>query len=187
MAARDPLTALKGSGYLVKDPTDLSAATPFGGTLLGTTSEHAWNPNFQHEQVLTEEWGATPTEVIYLGEAPVFAAALRSYDADALALLFPLTATGASSGRKVLKHDVGAAATRAGTKLSAVAHKMIFVPESVRTQPAVYFPNAVPIISGDAALRLRREVIGSIGCMWIAMPDSDGRTHEVGLLEDITL
>lgn len=186
MAARDPLTALVGTGFLVKDPTDLTAASPYGGTILGVTGEHVYRPGFKYRAIVAEEWGV-PHEVMYLGEAPVFAAIVRNYDADMLGTLFPLTATGASSGKKVVKHDVNAAATRAGIKLSANAHKLLFVPESVRTQPAVYFPNAVPLVDGDAALRLRRNAVGGIGCLWIALPDTNGRPHEVGLLEDLTL
>lgn len=186
MAAPDALTLIENPGKLVKDPTDLTAADPYGGTVLGITRLPEFRPNQRIKRIIAEEW-ANVVDGVYLGEMAVFAAVLGSWDADALGVLFPLTSTGATTGEKVVSHDVNAASTRAGNLLSGRAHKLLFVPESIRTNHAIYLPNAVPVVDPATVLRLQRDVAGGIGAMWIGLPDANGRTYDMARLEDITL
>lgn len=185
MAARNPLNELCVPGRLVSGPTDLSAAYPYGGTELGNCRDMVWRPIQNSAEIIAEEWGGVATENVFLGETCILMALLSSWDADALAIVFPGGSTG-GSGRALIQSTVSGS-TGAGNLLSSRAVKLLFVPDAVSVNPAILVYAAAPMVDSAAAMRLRRNVETGIACAWRGLPDSLGRTFAAGALEDLTL
>ena len=189
---------IRTPGVLVKDPTDISmgAAVPFGGTQLGLTRSIALDWNVRVADVTAEEFGGQVVEKLYAGESAAMAAVLRSYDSDALASVFPLTATGSATGEKVISYELLSAA-RPGYRLSTLASKILFVPaapalddsdpDPVDDQPWILLRNAIPQLVSTTRLNLSLRAEWGVGVVWAAMPQADGKVYQIGKRGDIAL
>lgn len=186
MAARDPTNLLVVPGRLVISPTDLSAAYPYGGTELGIVRDHVFRPNQETRQVVAEEFGGHVVEEIVTRQAAVFAAVLHSWDAAAIPHVLGNAAAG-DSGRPLVSEYVADGTVRAGQFLSERAVKLLFVPEALRTAPAILLFRAAPMLDSRAALELRRNVDAGLAVLWRALPDDTLRVYQMGALEDLTL
>lgn len=180
MATPDVRNVLRVPGYLVKDPTSLASAFPFGGTALGMTRaiEVRWTP--RAKTIAAEEWGGTAVGQVYCGETVVLAAILRSWDSTAVASIFP-----AASGATV-NYRVQTGGVRPGSVQTP--HKLLFAPIALDYHPCVYFPAAVGLPDATAKLQLSlAEEIGLAG-MWRALPaDSSGSVYQIGTRGSISL
>lgn len=185
MATASTRTILKIPGTLIKDPTNLSAASPYGGTVLGVTRSVYFRVRGKHREIEAEEWGNQVVEVVHGGYSPVLACVLRGYDDDALAALFPDTATGTPSREKVVRFraDNG----RAGTILSGNSMKLLFAPKAAVRHKAIILRDAVPVVLDDAEIAFDQTEETGIAVMWVGIPDSSNRVAEIGRIGDLSL
>lgn len=188
-------------GHLCINPTDISDSTefPYGGTALGVTREAEMRFGIKTSLVYAEEFG-TPVEAVYTGDTALFAFVIRDLDNDALATVFPNTATGSTSGDKVIEGRVsGVSENRAGYTMSSQSVKLLFAPRVENTdpssttyipfdeQPMVLIPKAVPLVEETSMLQLSIKAEIGVGVVFQAIPDSSGRLYDVGKRGDITL
>lgn len=191
------------SGRLCVDPTDISDSSqfPYGGTALGVTRDAEIRFGIKTSMVYAEEF-ATPVEAIYTGDTALFAFVIRDLDNDALAAVFPNTATGSVSGDKIIEGRVsGVGENRAGYKMSDQSVKLLFAPRVEKTdptagsttyipldeQPMVLIRKAVPLVEETSMLQLSIKAEIGIGVVFQAIPDSSGRLYDVGKRGDLTL
>jgi hypothetical protein len=184
MTAPNLAAVLRVPGRLIVDPTDLLAASPYGGTALGMARGVEVRISTRSKLIAAEEWGGVTTEVLYAGETVVLAAVLREWDPDAAGRVFAYAASGAVTGRRVASQTVDAG-TRAGTRRTP--HKLLFAPNAKDAQPFVYFPAAVPLLDAAARLNLGLDQEAGFGAVWHAVPAADGRVYQIGFRPDLTL
>lgn len=172
-------------GRLIKDPTNLSAASPYGGTVLGLVRQIYFRPRSTHRPIEAEEWGNLVVDVVHGGVSCVMACVLRGYDNDALTSIFLDTATGTPSREKVVRFraDNG----RAGTLLSAKSMKLLFEPEAPIRHRAIIIREAVPVVMDDTEMALDMTEELGIPVMWYGAPDSSGRVAEIARIGDLSL
>lgn len=185
MAAPATRHILHMPGRLIKDPTDLSLADPYGGTKLGIFKSVTFSLKIEHHPITAEEWGNQVVEVIHAGSSIMIGATLREFDKDALAALFLDTETGSPSGETLVhfRADSG----RAGTKLSTLAMKLVFVPRAAVRQPTIYIRQAVPVIAPETAIALATQEEVGIPVLFYGVPDSNEDVGQMGRLGDLTL
>lgn len=184
MSAPDLTGLLYLPGELVISPTDLTIAFPHGGTRIGLLRDIVIRPGQANTVVRTEEFGAEVVEIIEGGREWILAAALRGYDDDAIRRVFPTTAVGAETGRRVIT-DGGDA--RAGARGSARSVPLLFSPDDTGRRPAILFHRAIPMVSESAALTLDLDMEGMIGVVFRAIRHgTSARLVSVGHLRDIS-
>ena len=185
MAAPTIRRVLHLPGVLIKDPTDLSAAAPYGGTYLGVVRGMFFRPGAEHYAVKAEEWGRATVEVVYCGSSPIFGATLREFDNDAVSAIFLDTAAGVPSGDRVIsiRADYG----RAGTLASTQEMKLLFVPLAPLRQPSILIRSALPVIATETEIALRMGEEVGVPVLFHAIPDSSNQVAVIGKLGDLTL
>lgn len=188
MAAGSVNAADRGPGILIKNPTSTTVPGTdgaYGGTLLGLSRDHELAMMDRSIDVPGEELGGAPTEALEGGKWCVFAALFRGWDSDALATIYPNTATGSSTGQKLIRLGM-TQSTKPGHRVSDRAVKLLFVPyDSAKRAVLVY--RALPRIREDSRLGLTifRESLHAV--TFVGMPDGTGRVAEVGRLADLTI
>ena len=185
MAAPDPRSMIKVYGQLVKDPTDLTAAYPYGGTQLGMVGEVLFRPQNKSQVLTAEEWGDQVWEVVDVGTSFWLACVLRGIDDDAYAAVFLDTATGDPSGKKTIRFRVGDG--RAGTLRSTKGMKLLFVPDAPLRHRALILRDALPVLAEDAEIHLSKDEEWKVRVVFHARPDSSDRVAEIGFLKDLAL
>ncbi len=187
MAAPDPRNIVRAAGRLVKDPTDFTAAYPYGGTELGVVGRIKFRRGVVVHHARAEEWGGVRTKTTYQREDAVIACTLREWDDDMIAALFPNVAAGSGTGKQVVTYDVDTG-NRAGYDLTGnSAMSVLFAPFAAEHHRAVFLRNAVPMeeAAAEASLSLNSEL--GIAVVFIGQPDSSQRVYEDGMLEDLTV
>lgn len=184
MTAPNLAAVLRAPGNLIVDPTSFTGSSPYGGTILGLARGIEVRIQTRSKLVTAEEWGGVTTEVVYAGETVVLAAILREWDADAASRVFPYTAAGGVTGRRVASQTVDAG-TRAGTLRTA--HRLAFAPLAKDAVPWVYFPAAVPLLDASNRLNLGLDQEVGFGVVWHAVPDATGRVYQIGMRPDLTV
>ena len=158
-------------GRLYKDPTDLSAAAPYGGTALGMTRNMEFRFNAAHQPITAEEWGNQVVDVVYGGMAPILGATLREFDPAALAAIFLDTEVGDPSGHTTI--NIRADSERAGAQLSTKSMKLLFVPRASIRQPSILLRDALPVVADDAMVALAMHQEMGINVLFYARPDTN--------------
>ena len=176
---------LRIPGKLVKDPTDLDAVYPYGGTELGLVHQVMFKPQAKHYPITAEEWGEQAVEVISGGTSVLFGVTLRGMDNDAYSSVWPDTAAGDPSGDKVVRFRVDN--SRAGILLSTLSMVLLFVPESEMRHRAVIIRDAVPVIAEDAVLNLSPSEEIALDVIFYGRPDSSDRVAEIAYIKDLAL
>ncbi len=186
MSARDATKIPRGPGRLFLNPTDLSAAT-YGGTELGATRAHEYElMDSAPGWVLAEEFRSLPVEGVESGGLwMIFYALMRQADPTALAFLFPNTATGASTGDKVIVGDA-AGTIRAGAKLSDRYAKVLFAANDPAHESVILYKALPVVVEGS---RVMAEIMKerNIAASFVTIPDASGRLYKIGRLADLSL
>jgi len=178
---------LRISGRLIKDPTSLSAASPYGGAELGISRDMEMRFGRQHVEIIAEEF-RTPVAVPIVAERPIMGCVLRSYDSDMLQAVFQNQAAGSVTGDRVVNGRVsGSGINRAGYDLMNKAFKLLFAPKDEKAHPFVILYNAVPMVDESAALQLSLGEEFGMAIMFLGAADTQGRTYSIGKLEDLSL
>jgi len=183
MAAPNSRNIIRLPGNLVKDPTDLSAAYPYGGTELGQVTDDSFRYGAKHRTIEAEEWGGQTVEVVHGGTSCVFACHLRGFDDDAISAMFMDTAVATPSLHRA--HRLRTAQGRAGTLLSANSMILLFVPLAAIRHHSILIWNAAPVISTETSLALHMSSEVTIPVMWYGLPDATGRVAEVRKFVDM--
>lgn len=188
MATPNVLNILRGKARLIASPTNLAAAYPYGGTVLGIVRgiEVVIEPEMRF--IAEEGWGGQKTEAVYSGEGVMVVGVLRTFDNDLYSSIFPWTATG-TSGKKLVKYDVsGSGAVRAGTKLGeANSIKLLVAPLAPARHPGFLLYRAIPMIQSAARIGYGLKAEMGVPFSFIGTPDSSGRVYRMGIITDFTL
>ena len=185
MAAPSVRSAIKVYGKLVKDPTDLTADYPYGGTELGLVGSVLLRPRNQTQLLTAEEWGDQVWDAVDGGTSILLACTLRGVDGDAYGSLFLDTATGTPSGQKVIRFrsDNG----RAGTLRSTLGMKLLFAPSSPLRHRAVLLRDALPVLVEDTEIPMTKDEEWAVKVVFYGRPDSSNRVAEIAFIKDMTL
>jgi hypothetical protein len=183
MSAPNVNNIYRSPGRLVKNPTNLSAVYPHGGTELGVVRDMAFKANIKTANMVAEEFGR-PVEVLFMGEEAAFAGVLRTWDNDLMAALFYGTQTDTHG-------DVGlvgnAKTYRPGYPLTRKGIVLLFSPTAVDRQKHILIYNAVPVV--DEAFEMKNSINEEFGCPFFfqAIPDAIGRTYSIDLRANLSL
>ena len=187
MSAPDIRKIFRFPGRLIKSPTNLSAASPYGGTQMGIARAMKFQTGYKVVRSDAEEFGRR-VAVTLAGEYAVLTCVLRTYDNDAISTLFPNTSAPTLGRlRGIDGRASGSGISRAGTALDASAFKLLFVPLAIEEHPAILIYNAVPVIDEAAELQMSIGQEFGLACMFEATPDSSGRDYSVKALADLSL
>jgi hypothetical protein len=186
MAAPNVRNVIRVPGRLVKDPTNLQAAYPHGGTELGIARTMEYRPGIETQELIAEEW-KRPIGVVVTMERPVMAGVLRTWDNSMMAALFHNTQTDAFGEVGIVGSSQGAGINRAGYDLKEKGIVLFFSPHAVDDHRCIIFYNAVPVIEESARIGLSIKEEFGIPFFFTAMPDRQGRDHKVDLRANLTL
>ena len=189
MSAATTSTVFRVPGRLIKGPTNLSAAYPYGGTELGSTDRGVRVlPTFDTELIGMPKSRAVG-DVLYLGSSWVVGANLRNWDNDMISTVFPNTSAGGSGNRRIEMLGAFAPGTLLGATRAVI---LLFVPEELAeggttSKRSVLIHQAIPLVEETAVLNLSvlRESVWA--CMFYATEDSNGNAGQIGLLADLSL
>ncbi len=187
MATPNPRDVLRVPGRLSASPTDLTTAYPHGGTALGVVKHIVFRPNAQYVEgmiVTAEEYGGEMVEALQGPEGAVLGAVLSSWDDDAVAQIFPNSATGATTGNVF---TTAPGSNRAGSLLSGRAVPIMFTPLDEENLPSLILYRAVPSIEESAALSLTLGDEFGLGLIFAGIRNTSGNLWTMGLKRDISL
>lgn len=184
MATADLNDALNVPGRLSWNPTSVSSAYPHGGTALGFVRGVAVRRVEARRELTDEAFGSEVYDVISCGENWALACIFRSYDADAIGVLFPNTSTGTVAKRKIVATP---GTNRPGLLLSEKSGKLLFTPLDSDRAPAVLFYKAIPLTDETLEMNKALDKREEYGALFVAVRDSSDRIEQMGLLRDLTL
>ena len=190
MAGVDPSRIQFIKGTLIASPTDLSAASPYGGTILGMVRDVAFHPGGESPVITAEEWGGAAVEVLQGSSEARLALFLRTLDPDAIAAGVPTSEAGESGERPWIyqpgKSD--ADTHRPGRRLSE-SHgiTLCVAPRAPDRQPFLVLYRAVPTIPTGSMIRIAQNQEVGIPLVWRGLLDDAGRVFAFARREDITL
>lgn len=181
--ARD---VLRIPGKLVKTPTNLSAAFPYGGTELGVVRDMAFQVGHKTDLPEAEEFKAIAA-VLNSGESPVFACVLRSWDNDMISTVWHNIQTSTHGQVGMVGKVSGSGITRAGANLTSRGIKLLFAPQADDIHPSILIYNAVPMLAESSELQLSIGREMGLALIFRGLPDSTGRTFVVDQRSNLTL
>ena len=178
MAAPDPNNVLRIGGRVSLDPSNFSAAWPYGGTALGTAFSAAFAINSDSceiDRVGREE----PHDILYRGESPRLSAVFSEWSDD-LTDLFPNAKTGGSGSKMLSGGQI-----RAGALLSAKAAVILFSPFDETQFGFIALHRALPVLdlTGDIRLGFTEHALYQV--TWVGIAAANGKTYSMGLKADV--
>lgn len=177
---------LRVPGRLVKNPTDLAAAYPYGGTELGVVRDIEWSPGIHSEKLHAEEFGLAVGALITHQEG-VLAAVLRSWDGDFLSTIFHNIQADEFGEIGVLGRVSGSGINRTGYDEFDKGFKLLFAPFAENHHRFLLLHNAVPLVEDTFKLRLTLADEFGLPVMFYAGADAQGRTFTWDIKENIAL
>jgi len=188
MATANTRNLWRFTAAIIKDPDDLTAASPYGGTALGLIGDFVLAVENQHIEVHGEEFGGVIVDYVRMGEKAVITGVLRTWDDDAIGAIFPNTADGAGSNRKLIKSQVaGAGMTKPGKLAIAGSFKLLIASDAPDHNPSLLFYNAIPMMDTQLRISSTPAAEAGLAVAFRAAPDADGKMYHMGLLEDMSL
>ena len=149
MAATSGNSAIRVGGQLYHTPTSLSMGVTGYGTALGPVYRVQFDPNVKTVVQTLEESGRVH-KVRYCRQRPRLGFSMESFDADALALLFPSLMTGGLKGPQ-LQDKTGFGTYGPGGEVTPV--KLLFVAERAE-HPSLILYRAYPLVEETARILL---------------------------------
>ena len=174
-------------GTLIENPTDMTAASPYGGTELGFTPLMAYRPNPKTPIQIAEEFGGMIVEAAYMGLSAVLVGILRTWDNDALTRIFPNTIEGTKTGDRVVSYQAFGSSAQPGDLASDRSIGLLFAPAAEEFHPFIYFYRALPLVEKTAEIRLNMVDDFGIAFAFRAIPDSNGKVIDKGRKRDIVI
>lgn len=178
---------MKIYGHLIHTPADLTAAFPYGGTVLGNFSQIAWQVEGNALDITFQEQGPMVGNTIENAFGVRVVARLIEWNAEALAKIFPsaMITTGATTGYPLLTLSATSILAKIGTDRAA---KILLAPDHPDREPALLMYNAVAMIRQVA--NVSHSLVGEdwgFPAIWKALPDAAGNIEQYGLLRDMTV
>lgn len=168
--------------------TDLSASYPYGGTQMGFVDEVEVAIDAQVYPITAIERPQSPVlDVVVASESWSASCIVRDADEDALGVVVPNSAFGATSSRLSITNP---GSFLPGTGLLAARAKVVaFIPETVAagnqdTHDVLVLYRALPYLAENVRLRMRLGRERPIPIRFWGVPDDDGRTAFLGRLAD---
>jgi hypothetical protein len=181
MAAPTEIGAYRNAiATLVKDPTNLAIALPYGGTELGPIRGHRYLPMERVARVRDEAKGARPYAGIRSGRWAIFTCILRGWDPVAISLLFP----DSPGNGDVKASDAGSPTSPPGSLAGTC--KILAVPVTAG-HPALYFPNAMPTIAREQEVPFENKLEVALVLSFDALPDASGNVYYIQPISRLTL
>lgn len=178
-------------GRLVANPTDLSAAYPYGGTELGIVRSIAVDLSLRVRFVQSEAAGGGPLRKLRLGQASALTAVLRTWDADMVATLFPNTQIEDGLPVQINSDRPGSGETgdfdRIGTWGDDDEIVLLFAPFAPLTHEAFIMYRASPHTEEAAKMQLSLTKEIGLAVAFMGLTDDSGRRHRHALLEKLSL
>jgi hypothetical protein len=182
MASPNVRDILSVPGRLSYGPTNLTTAYPHGGTALGIVQEVYLKIDAPTMYVEAEEYGGEKVEGFITREGCALGFILRSWDRNALSILFPNTVVGATAG----KRRVASPSTiRAGEPLSNRSVVLVFTPDDTDRHAMFLMRRALPAIETTTEVRLRLDEEFGIPAIFHGIRDTSGRLYEWGVPHDL--
>lgn len=169
------------------NPVQLARGTlSFGGTQLGSTRAHVYKPGHRQEAIPAWEWGGSLADKLWLGAIPVFLAVLRTFDSDAVNLIFPSTEV--TAGRRRILHKVNdnSAARSGAVLLSSMADVLLWTPLNTTTHQAIKMYAAIPEVEATAEFQFSPLAEFGMPVVFTALPYTDGVQDRMGKLGDLS-
>lgn len=194
MANDDARKVLRVPGRLCINPSDLSAVWPHGGTGLGSVRAVMLRRFSGCWPATAEAFGGAPVEYLEAGESWALAATVRTFQDDVVRRIFPSTAAGTVSQRRVVSAP---GTVDAGAWVSGRSVVLCFTPEGATqaksaTAPDVDAPfvliyRALPLIASDVEVPLEGGQDFGIDVVFQGIRDSSGRVMAIGPRVDLSL
>lgn len=142
MASPGPLLRLLGT--LIVSPSDLGAASPYGGTVLGRVRDVLLMAEVPQFEVPNEDYGpAEWAEVVELGARWELRCNLREWDDDAFGTVFPWTLAG--GGRTGVQHPKSGG-REPGAQGSGRTVSVLYAANNA-DEPSIYLRSAYPVLA----------------------------------------
>ena len=168
-------------GRIVLNPTNMSAAFPYSGTVLGSIRSVRFEPGLGTFSVIAEEWGIA-TQNYYKGETGRLLAVMRELDNDLLTHLFRGDGAGATTGGREVSPTVLANAAGA-----AVPDSVIYFAPYSDAHHGVILYRAKAMVQEAGAINFSNRAEVGLAVAWEALPDATGRPYQIARKEDIVL
>lgn len=169
-------TQLAG-GRLFYGVSDVSIAAPYGGTELGLVSSVYVAPP-QGVIHLQQEGDGSTFQTLYIGGDAVAGCLLTTFDADAVAALFPGAGTGAASG------PIATFPSKVGQAAETITN-LLYAPTN-SAHNAWLMPIAQPSLDDQARLWFSHRRWLTFPMIFRSQADSSGRALVTGKLADLT-
>lgn len=178
MAARDSNLSFLVTSRVYRDVSDLTAASPYGGTELGIAGSIAFaSPS--GVVYLTREEDNQPEAVMFTGGSTILAMSFESYDVDVLATIFPNVANGATGPVTTF----GGGILDPGQKLSKLTNLLVTPINPDHPSLLLYTPT--PHFKSTAAISFSaREFLG-FPSVFIGTPNVNSASAVMGQLSDL--
>lgn len=175
---------LHATGRVVVNPTNLSAAYPYGGVEVGLTRGAVLRNLSTGLVVFSEGFGGI-TDVLEPDDHWVFVCQLRGANDNALRVFFPdHQSEGATTRHRVLTMPNS---SYAGASALGRAVVLLFVPDDLVNVPALLIHTAIPDFDDSAEILLQRREEYSIPVAFQCLRGSTGKCWQTGRLPDLTL
>lgn len=180
-----PNRILRAPAQIVVNPSDPTAAYPYGGTALGRTREAALIEQGGPGRRIESELLGEATDVLEASNVSSFGCFVRGWDDDALQLLMAQAyVEGAETSR--------AGASSPGNRIpgqTAVdrAVTLLLAPENPDDAPALLLHRFVPFWDTEAAIRWSRQEELGIPLAGECLRGSNGRIYDIQRLADLSL
>lgn len=194
MATDDPRKVLRVPGRLAIGPTDLTLAWPHGGTGLGAVRGVRLKRFGGLWPATSEAHGGAPVEYLEAGESWALACTVRTHQDDVIRRIFPNTASGTTSQRRVVSAP---GSVHAGDWVSGRSVVLVFTPEGATQAksatatdadaPFVVLYRALPLLAADIEIPLELGEDYALDVVFQGIPDSSGRVLAMGPRVDLTL
>lgn len=194
MTAYDPRLVRRVPGRLAYGCTNLASVWPHGGTGLGLVRGVVYREYGADYPVTVEAKGGAPVEYLRRGVIVGIGGILRGWDDDALSLLFPNTAAGTTSQRRVVG---GTETVRAGNWMSGSGVVLVFTPEGAThaqsastadvDAPFIVLHRAIPMLGETAELKLNRRDDTGMPVLFMGIENTNGKTRMIGPRRDLSL
>jgi len=184
MAAPDEALVYRAGGTLWLAPGSITPPGYGSAVQLGVTHNVKISPVVRQFNVTSEEHGGEVVEAVNMGRDWVLTTLIRGYDAASLPTAgWFNTATGASSGKKVLSEPGGLAI---GSLLSGKAVKLLFAPFNT-AHPGFLAYRALPNLQSLTKINYSTTKDWSYIATFRLIRDASSRALQVGLVQDLTV
>lgn len=169
------------AGRLAHSPTNLATAFPCGGTALGATAQVRLIVESGHAPIRAQEWDGAAWDSLWFERDVILQVVMRGVDNDAISVLWPGAAAGASTNQLVTFPQ-----KTTSLLLSTRAKKIIFVPNDTTNHRAIILYNALPALVRP---ELSFSLLGANSwvVLFVGSRDTNKKIGQMGVLSDLSV